>query len=87
MPDKDDLLGADDTVKRSTGFFSSKPTLKSKSTTFTLGNRANVLEQLEAPILVPHAAQDTKTSKDQRLPYEQLFRSYQVRGSTAKRMT
>lgn len=78
MPDKDDLLGAEDAVKRSAGFFSSKPSLKNRSTTFTLGNRATILEQMEAPILVPHAAQDSKTAKEQRLPYEQLFRSYQV---------
>ena len=39
-------------------FFSSKPALKNRSTIFTLGNRGHVLTAgLEAPIVVPHAAQ------------------------------
>ena len=38
--------------------FSSKPSLKNRSTIFTLGNRGNVLtSDLESPIIVPHAAQ------------------------------
>ena len=43
-------------------FFSSKPSVKQKSSTFTLGDRNSVLtEQLEAPAIVPHTA-----SKDDR---------------------
>lgn len=39
-------------------FFSSKPALKNRSTIFTMGNRGSVLSaDLEAPIIVPHAAQ------------------------------
>ena len=45
-----------------TRFFSSKPSVKQKSSTFTLGDRNSVLtEQLEAPAIVPHTA-----SKDDR---------------------
>lgn len=49
-----------------TGFFSSKPALKNRSTVFTLGNRGEVLTaRLEEPIIVPHAQQksDTKVRK------------------------
>ena len=34
-PDKDDVLGADDNATKRTGFFSSKMTLKNRSTLFT----------------------------------------------------
>lgn len=70
VPDKDDLMGVEDTAKRS--FFSAKPSLKSRSTIFTLGNRGSVLTtDLEGPIIVPHAAQ----KGEQKYPYEALFRS------------
>lgn len=50
----------------------SKPILKNRSTIFTVGNRGNVLTaELEAPIIVPHAAKTT----DQRYSFESLFRS------------
>lgn len=50
---KDDLMGVEDTAAK--GFFH-KTTLKNKSTVFTIGNRGDVLaQQLEAPIIVPHA--------------------------------
>lgn len=68
--DKDDLMAIEDTAKR--GFFSAKSSLKNRSTTFTLGNRAKVLTtDLEAPAIVPHASQ----KKDERYPFESLFRS------------
>ena len=69
--DKYDLMGLDDNSRR--GFFSSKPTVsKNKSGVFTLGDRAEILtEQLEAPALVPHAAQ----KGEERYNYEQLFRT------------
>jgi hypothetical protein len=76
LTDKDDLMGADDTKK--TSFFSSKPSLKSKSTVFTLGNRAAILTELKQPILVPHTAKEGgKEGKETRYPYEKLFRSIQ----------
>lgn len=69
-PDKEDLMGVEDTAKRS--FFSAKPSLKNRSTIFTLGNRGSVLTtDLEGPIIVPHAAQ----KGEQKYPYESLFRS------------
>ncbi|XP_056597294.1 vacuolar protein sorting-associated protein 52 homolog [Triplophysa dalaica] len=70
VAEKDDLMGVEDTAKK--GFFS-KPSLKSRNTIFTLGQREAVLSpvELEGPILIPHAAQ----RGDCRYPYETLFRS------------
>ncbi|XP_056299465.1 vacuolar protein sorting-associated protein 52 homolog [Pseudoliparis swirei] len=70
VADKDDLMGVEDTAKK--GFFS-KPSLRSRNTIFTLGQRGAVLSpaELEGPILVPHTAQ----RGDSRYPYETLFRS------------
>ncbi|XP_065146961.1 vacuolar protein sorting-associated protein 52 homolog [Paramisgurnus dabryanus] len=70
VADKDDLMGEEDTAKK--GFFS-KPSLKSRNTIFTLGQRGAVLSpvELEGPILIPHAAQRGEC----RYPYETLFRS------------
>ncbi|KAK1788603.1 hypothetical protein P4O66_002685 [Electrophorus voltai] len=50
-----------------------QPSLKSRNTIFTLGQRGAVLSpaELEGPILIPHAAQ----RGDCRYPYETLFRS------------
>lgn len=49
---KDDLMGIEDTATR--GLFNKS--LKHKATVFTIGNRGDVLaQQLEAPIIVPHA--------------------------------
>ena len=68
---RDDLLGAEETQAK--GFFF-KPTLKNKSTVFSVGCRDEVLSsELEAPIIVPHAGQKS----EQRFPYEMLFRSLQ----------
>ncbi|XP_064616275.1 vacuolar protein sorting-associated protein 52 homolog [Liolophura sinensis] len=70
VPDKEDLMAVEDTARK--GFFSSKPSLKNRSTIFTLGHRGSVLtSDLEAPIVVPHAAQKS----DQRYTFESLFRS------------
>ncbi|XDV34310.1 hypothetical protein PO909_004479 [Leuciscus waleckii] len=62
VADKDDLMGEEDT-----------PSLKSRNTIFTLGQRGEVLNptELEGPILIPHAAQRGES----RYPYETLFRS------------
>uniref|UniRef100_A0A8C6WHJ0 Vacuolar protein sorting-associated protein 52 homolog n=1 Tax=Neogobius melanostomus TaxID=47308 RepID=A0A8C6WHJ0_9GOBI len=76
VADKDDLMGVEDTAKKDilhkSGFFS-KPSLKSRNTIFTLGQRGTILSpaELEGPILVPHTAQ----RGDCRYPYETLFRS------------
>lgn len=70
VAEKDDLMGVEDTARK--GFFS-KPSLRSRNTVFTLGNRGGVIgaAELEAPVLVPHAAQRSDT----RYPFESLFRS------------
>lgn len=47
-------MGIEDTANR--GIFTKSTALKNKSTVFTIGNRGDILnQQLEAPILVPHA--------------------------------
>jgi len=68
---KDDLMGVEDNAKTK-GFFSSKTPLKNRSTIFSLGSRGLVIsEQLEEPIIVPHAAQKSEN----RYSFEALFRS------------
>ncbi|GFO17731.1 vacuolar protein sorting-associated protein 52-like protein [Plakobranchus ocellatus] len=67
---RDDLMGVEDTAKK--GFFSSKPTLKNRSTVFTLGSRGEILTaELEGPVIVPHAAAKSET----RYTFESIFRS------------
>ncbi|XP_072777134.1 vacuolar protein sorting-associated protein 52 homolog isoform X2 [Taeniopygia guttata] len=70
VAEKDDLMGVEDTARK--GFFS-KPSLRSRNTVFTLGNRGAIIgpAELEAPIIVPHAA----AKGEQRFPFESLFRS------------
>uniref|UniRef100_A0AAR2JNA0 Vacuolar protein sorting-associated protein 52 homolog n=1 Tax=Pygocentrus nattereri TaxID=42514 RepID=A0AAR2JNA0_PYGNA len=72
VADKDDLMGVEDTAKKDI-LYCFCPSLKSRNTIFTLGQRGAVLSpaELEAPILIPHAAQ----RGDCRYPYETLFRS------------
>lgn len=68
---RDDLLGAEETSSK--GFFF-KPSLKNKTTVFSVGCRDDVLtSQLEAPIIVPHAQQKS----EHKYPFEMLFRSAQ----------
>lgn len=56
---KDDLLGATETSGRS---FFSKSSLKQKDTVFTIGNRGDVITSLlEAPIIIPHSAQQNES--------------------------
>ncbi|KAK2510357.1 hypothetical protein Q9233_017825, partial [Columba guinea] len=69
--------------------FFSKPSLKNRNTVFTLGNRGGVIAaaELEAPIIVPHAAQKSdlrvgafatgsvRASVRPQFPFESLFRS------------
>merc|ERR1719412_1513191 len=68
---REDLLGAEETQAK--GFFF-KPSLKNKTTVFSVGSRGDVLgQELEAPIIVPHSQQKT----EQKYPFEMLFRSIQ----------
>lgn len=68
---KDNLMGNEDTSTKQS-LFSKTTQLRNKGTTFTIGNRGEILsQQLEAPILVPHAQQKNQ------YPYEALFRSEQ----------
>uniref|UniRef100_A0A914CG91 Vacuolar protein sorting-associated protein 52 homolog n=1 Tax=Acrobeloides nanus TaxID=290746 RepID=A0A914CG91_9BILA len=73
---KDDLLGAEDSVKPTSfsSVFSSKPSTRSRATVFSLGKRQNLLSvDLMAPLIVPHAAQQA----NERFQFECLFRSIQ----------
>ncbi|KRX44758.1 Vacuolar protein sorting-associated protein 52 -like protein, partial [Trichinella murrelli] len=57
---KDDLLGSDDSTKM-VNMFSTRPNVRNRATVFSLGSRMSVLkEDLEAPIIVPHAADQNK---------------------------
>lgn len=71
-----DLMGVEDSAAKhaGVGLFgkSSSAVLRNKGTVFTIGQRGDILnQQLEAPILVPHAQQKKQH------PYEALFRSEQ----------
>lgn len=64
-------MGNED-INTKPNLFSKSTSLRNKGTTFTIGNRGEILsQQLEAPILVPHAQQKNQ------YPYEALFRSEQ----------
>ncbi|CAN6312336.1 unnamed protein product [Urochloa humidicola] len=67
-----DLLGVE---TRSTGFLFSigKEPLKTRSSVFALGERINILKEIDQPALIPHIAE----AKSQKYPYEVLFRSLQ----------
>ncbi|XP_072015361.1 vacuolar protein sorting-associated protein 52 homolog [Amphiura filiformis] len=70
VADKDDLMGIEDNAKK--GFFSAKPSLKNRSTVFTLGNRGSIITtELESPIIIPHTAQ----KDEKKHTFESLFRS------------
>uniref|UniRef100_A0A670ZSA7 Vacuolar protein sorting-associated protein 52 homolog n=1 Tax=Pseudonaja textilis TaxID=8673 RepID=A0A670ZSA7_PSETE len=71
VAEKDDLMGVEDTGKKD--ILPEGPSLRSRNTIFTLGNRGNVISsaELEGPIIVPHSAQKS----DVRYPFESLFRS------------
>ena len=75
VPDKDDLMGSEDTgSKTRSSIFSSKHLLKNRSAVFSIGDRENVLTtDLEAPLIVPHVAVKSET----KYPMESLFRSHQ----------
>ncbi|XP_036328736.1 vacuolar protein sorting-associated protein 52 homolog isoform X2 [Rhagoletis pomonella] len=65
---KDDLMGIEDNVSK--GLFAKTTSLKHKTSIFTIGTRGEILnQQLEAPIIVPHA------QLKNRYTFEALFRS------------
>ncbi|KAG5242480.1 vacuolar protein sorting-associated protein [Salix suchowensis] len=65
-----DLIGVETT--RSTGLFSTaRGPLKNKSAVFALGERINILKDMDQPALIPHIAE----AGSQKYPYEVLFRS------------
>ncbi|KAJ6363622.1 hypothetical protein OIU78_003741 [Salix suchowensis] len=65
-----DLIGIETT--RSTGLFSTaRGPLKNKSAVFALGERINILKDMDQPALIPHIAE----AGSQKYPYEVLFRS------------
>ena len=54
-------MAVEDSSRR--GFFSSsKPAMRNRSSVFAIGNRDKILtDELESPIIVPHAAQKNET--------------------------
>ncbi|GAB4841746.1 Vacuolar protein sorting-associated protein 52 [Ancistrocladus abbreviatus] len=64
-----DLIGVE---ARSTGLFSrGREPLKNRSSVFALGERINILKEIDQPALIPHIAE----ASSQKYPYEVLFRS------------
>ncbi|XP_039134787.1 LOW QUALITY PROTEIN: vacuolar protein sorting-associated protein 52 A-like [Dioscorea cayenensis subsp. rotundata] len=63
-----DLIGVE---ARSTGLSLSREPLKNGSAVFALGDRINILKEIDQPALIPHTAE----VNSQRYPYEVLFRS------------
>lgn len=64
-----DLIGVE---ARGTGLFSSRrEPLKNRSSVFALGDRINILKEIDQPALIPHIAE----ASSQKYPYEVLFRS------------
>lgn len=64
-----DLIGVD---TRSSGLFlRGREPLKNRSAVFALGDRINILKEIEQPALIPHIAE----ANSQKYPYEVLFRS------------
>ncbi|KAM7511463.1 hypothetical protein LguiB_010338 [Lonicera macranthoides] len=64
-----DLIGVE---TRSAGLFSSRrEPLKNRSAVFALGERLNILKEIEEPALIPHIAE----ANSRKYPYEVLFRS------------
>ncbi|KAL8513696.1 hypothetical protein ACS0TY_012982 [Phlomoides rotata] len=64
-----DLIGVD---TRSTSLFlRGREPLKNRSAVFALGERINILKEIEEPALIPHIAE----ASSKKYPYEVLFRS------------
>ncbi|KAI4303712.1 hypothetical protein MLD38_039311 [Melastoma candidum] len=64
-----DLIGVD---TRSASIFSrGREPLKNRSAVFALGERINILKEIDQPALIPHIAE----ASSQKYPYEVLFRS------------
>ncbi|XP_009779058.1 vacuolar protein sorting-associated protein 52 A-like isoform X1 [Nicotiana sylvestris] len=64
-----DLIGVE---TRSTGLFlRGREPLKNRSAVFALGERINILKEIEEPPLIPHIAE----ASSKKYPYEVLFRS------------
>jgi len=63
---KEDLMGIEDNISK--GLFAKTTSLKHKSTIFTIGKRGDILnQQLEAPIIVPHAQMKNRVSRSKLL--------------------
>ncbi|XP_008810964.2 vacuolar protein sorting-associated protein 52 A-like isoform X2 [Phoenix dactylifera] len=64
-----DLIGVE---TRSTGhFLRGREPIKNRSAVFALGERINILKEIDQPALIPHIAE----ANSQKYPYEVLFRS------------
>ncbi|XP_057766628.1 vacuolar protein sorting-associated protein 52 A [Salvia miltiorrhiza] len=63
-----DLIGVE---TRSTSLFLRGEPLKNRSAVFALGDRINILKEIDEPALIPHIAE----ASSKKYPYEVLFRS------------
>ncbi|ORX93736.1 Vps52-domain-containing protein [Basidiobolus meristosporus CBS 931.73] len=70
IADKLDMIGLGESTKHN--FFGVGKHLKDKSNVFALGNRANVLGDQEAGVILLHVAHE----KNLKYPYEMLFHSF-----------
>ncbi|KAJ8448023.1 hypothetical protein Cgig2_028899 [Carnegiea gigantea] len=69
MASSSDLIGIE---ARSTGLFSTRrERLKNRSSVFAVGDRINILKDIDQPALIPHIAE----ASSEKYPYEVLFRS------------
>ncbi|KAK9706653.1 hypothetical protein RND81_07G142100 [Saponaria officinalis] len=65
-----DLIGIE--ARGGTGIFSTRrEPLKNRSSVFALGDRINILKEIDEPALIPHIAE----ASSRKYPYEVLFRS------------
>lgn len=70
LADKNDLIGADDTAKKGL-FGTGRLTLKDKTNVFTLGDRIQVLQNIDGSVILTHVAE----TQQQKFPLEAIFRS------------
>ena len=70
IADKLDLIGLDDSAKKGL-FGGNKMMVKDKTNVFTLGERIDILNAIDAPVILPHVAEEQQL----KFPFEAIFRS------------
>lgn len=69
-----DLIGVPEEQRKTSGWLgsSAKVDIKQQVNVFSLGDRAQILQQIDSPSIVPHVALQT----NQKIIFEELYRSY-----------